>query len=81
MAGMRSSVVGTRARGAGEPYPQEAHVTDAARVRLKCATRHNDGMDEKSRGLYQEVSELLGLSRIGRSIPVSSMLLKGTGEV
>jgi hypothetical protein len=30
MAGMRSSSVGTRARGAGEPYAQEDHVTDAA---------------------------------------------------
>jgi hypothetical protein len=30
---------GTRARGAGEPYAQEAHVTDAAMVRLKCRTR------------------------------------------
>jgi hypothetical protein len=35
---MRSSLVGTRARGAGEPYAQEAHVTDAAMVRLICRT-------------------------------------------
>jgi len=27
-------LVGTRARGEGEPYTQEAHVTDAAMVRL-----------------------------------------------
>jgi hypothetical protein len=31
MTGMRSSLRGTRARGAGEPY-KEAHVTDAAMV-------------------------------------------------
>jgi hypothetical protein len=31
--------VGTRARGEGEPYTQEAHVTDAAMVRLMCRTR------------------------------------------
>jgi hypothetical protein len=36
---MRSSLVGTRARGEAEPYCQEAHVTDAARVRLKGQTR------------------------------------------
>jgi hypothetical protein len=48
---MRSSSVGKRARGAGEPYTQEAHVTDAAKVRLNCPTEdtynpmhtHNDG--------------------------------------
>jgi hypothetical protein len=32
-------LTGTRARGAGEPHPQEAHVTDAARARLTCRTR------------------------------------------
>jgi len=32
-------------------------------------------------GLYQEVHEPLELSRHERSCPVSSMLLKGTGEV
>jgi hypothetical protein len=30
--------------------------------------------------LYQGTSEPLELSRTGRSVPVSSMLLKGTGE-
>jgi hypothetical protein len=35
---MRSSLVGTRTRGAGEPYTQDAHVTDAARVRPNCRT-------------------------------------------
>jgi hypothetical protein len=39
MAGMRSRSVGTRARGAGEPYAQAAHVTDAAMVRLTCRPR------------------------------------------
>jgi hypothetical protein len=34
MVGMRSSLVGTRASREGEPYAQEANVTDAARVRL-----------------------------------------------
>ena len=29
---------------------------------------------------YQEASKPLGLSRAGRSVPVSSMPLKGTGE-
>jgi hypothetical protein len=32
-------LTGTRARGAGKPHPQEAHVTDAATVRLKCRTQ------------------------------------------
>jgi hypothetical protein len=32
-------LTGTRARGAGKPHPQEAHVTDAATVRLNCRTR------------------------------------------
>jgi hypothetical protein len=31
---MRSSLGGTRASRAGEPYTQEANVTDAAMVRL-----------------------------------------------
>jgi hypothetical protein len=31
-------------------------------------------------GFYQGAHEPLGLSRMGRSIPVSSMPLKGTGE-
>src|SRR5687768_6506857 len=39
MAGMRSSLVGTRASREAEPYCQDANVTDAARVRLKCRTR------------------------------------------
>ena len=39
-----------------------------------------DGMGGNPRGLYQGAHEPLGLSRIGRSIPVSSMPLKGTGE-
>jgi hypothetical protein len=34
MVGMRSSLVGTRASRDGEPYAQEANVTDAAMVRL-----------------------------------------------
>jgi hypothetical protein len=39
MAGMRSSLVGTRASGEGEPYTQDANVTDAAMVRLNCRTQ------------------------------------------
>jgi hypothetical protein len=39
MAGMRSSLVGTRAGGEGEPYTQDANVTDAAMVRLNCRTQ------------------------------------------
>jgi hypothetical protein len=39
MTGMRSSSGGTRASREGEPDTQEAHVTDAARVRLSCRTR------------------------------------------
>ena len=31
--------MGTRASGAGEPYTQDANVTDAARVKLNCRTR------------------------------------------
>jgi hypothetical protein len=34
MAGMRSSLVGTRASREGEPYTQDANVTDAAMVSL-----------------------------------------------
>jgi hypothetical protein len=30
---------GTRASRAGEPYSQEANVTDAAMVKLNCRTR------------------------------------------
>jgi len=37
-------------------------------------------MDGKSLWLYQEASEPLGLSVVGRSGRVSSMPLKGTGE-
>jgi hypothetical protein len=32
-------LVGTQARGEGEPYTQEAHVPDAAMVNLYCRTR------------------------------------------
>jgi hypothetical protein len=38
MTGMRSSSGGTRASRAGEPYPHDANVTDAARVRRSCRT-------------------------------------------
>jgi hypothetical protein len=49
--GHEIKLVGTRASGAGEPYPQEANVTDAAMVRLivepeipyKALHTHNDG--------------------------------------
>jgi hypothetical protein len=40
-----------------------------------------DGMGGNPLGLYQGAHEPLGLSRVGRSTPVSSMPLKGTGEV
>ena len=51
LVGMRSSLVGTRARGEGEPHAQDAHVTDAAMVRLNVEPEtpynsrhtHNDG--------------------------------------
>jgi hypothetical protein len=36
---MRSRLAGTRARGAGEPHPQEAHVTEAERAKLNCRPR------------------------------------------
>ena len=39
-----------------------------------------DGMGGNPHWLYQGASEPLGLSRAGRSVPVSSMPLKGTGE-
>jgi hypothetical protein len=45
-----------------------------------CATMLNDGMRGNLLGFYQGAHEPLGLSRVGRSIPVSSMPLKGTGE-
>jgi hypothetical protein len=39
-----------------------------------------DGMGENPHWLYQGVGEPLGLSEAGRSVLVSSMPLKGTGE-
>src|SRR5882724_10054500 len=36
--------------------------------------------EETPLGSIREPSEPLGLSRVGRSVPVSSMPLKGTGE-
>jgi hypothetical protein len=42
--------------------------------------KHMDRMGENPPWLYQGVGEPLGLSRTGRSVPVSSMPLKGTGE-
>ncbi len=39
-----------------------------------------DGMGGNPHWFYQGASEPLGLSRAGRSVPVSSMPLKGTGE-
>lgn len=46
-----------------------------------CAKKLADGMGGNPHWLYQGAGEPLGLSRVGRSIPVSSMPLKGTGEV
>jgi hypothetical protein len=45
-----------------------------------CAKKLSDGMGGNPPGLYQGAHEPLGLSRVGRSIPVRSMPLKGTGE-
>jgi hypothetical protein len=45
-----------------------------------CATMPNDGMRGNLLGFYQGAYEPLGLSRTGRSMSVSSMPLKGTGE-
>jgi hypothetical protein len=39
-----------------------------------------DGMGGNPYWFYQGASKPLGLSRAGRSVPVSSMPLKGTGE-
>jgi hypothetical protein len=47
---------------------------------ITCATKLNDGMRGNPLGFYQGAHEPLGLSRIGRSVSVSSMPLKGTGE-
>jgi hypothetical protein len=47
---------------------------------IGCAKKLNDGMGGNPLGLYQGAHEPLGLSRAGRSAPVSSMPLKGTGE-
>jgi hypothetical protein len=47
---------------------------------LLCAMKRIDRMGEIPRGSVREPTEPLGLSRIGRSIPVSSMPLKGTRE-
>ena len=40
-----------------------------------------DGMGGNPHWVYQEPGEPLGLSRTGCSVPVSSMPLKGSGEV
>jgi hypothetical protein len=45
-----------------------------------CAMKLIDGMGGNPCWPYQEVGKPLGLSRIGRSMPVSSMPLKGTRE-
>jgi hypothetical protein len=47
---------------------------------VTCATKRMDGMDGKSLWFYQGAREPLGLSGAGRSVPVSSMPLKGTRE-
>jgi hypothetical protein len=44
-----------------------------------CAKKLFDGMGGNPLGLYQGAHEPLGLSEAGRSVPVSSMPLKGTG--
>jgi hypothetical protein len=44
------------------------------------AMKFMDGMGGNPHWFYQGASEPLGLSRAGRSVPVSSMPLKGTGE-
>jgi hypothetical protein len=49
--------------------------------RIACAKKSCDAMGGNPHGLYQEAHEPLELSRQERSCPVSSMLLKGTGEV
>jgi hypothetical protein len=46
----------------------------------RCVKKLSDEMGGNPLWLYQGATEPLGLSRIGRSIPVSSMPLKGTGE-
>jgi len=60
------------------------HTSDRAVGRIMwkhlCAKKLNDGMGGNPRWPYQGVGEPLGLSRMGRSITVSSMPLKGTGE-
>jgi hypothetical protein len=48
--------------------------------RIGCAKKLNDGMGGNPLGFYQGAHEPLGLSEMGRSILVSSMPLKGTGE-
>ena len=48
--------------------------------RQGCAKQLSDEMGGNPHWLYQGAIEPLGLSRRGRSIPVSSMPLKGTGE-
>jgi hypothetical protein len=47
---------------------------------LQCAMKLVDRMGGNPHWLYQGASESLGLSETGRSVLVSSMPLKGTGE-
>jgi hypothetical protein len=55
--------VGTRASGEGEPYSQDANVTDAAMVRLKwCATRRNDVMRGNLHRLYRQAMSPWGVA-------------------
>ncbi len=48
--------------------------------RSQCAMKLIDGMGGYPHWVYQEPGEPLELSEVGRSVFVSSMLLKGTGE-
>jgi len=46
-----------------------------------CAKKLRNGMGGNPHGFCQGDREPLGLSKIGRSVLVSSMPLKGTGEL
>src|SRR5687768_17076068 len=56
-------------------------MRDVAMTSDVCAMKLRNGMGGNPHGFCQGVREPLGLSKTGRSVLVSSMPLKGTGEL
>jgi hypothetical protein len=80
--------VGKRNVGAGCSVPllrrarfQRRLTASVAMTSHVCAKKLRNGMGGNPHGFCQGVREPLGLSKTGRSVLVSSMPLKGTGEL